>query len=355
MTSSGIPSRLNSAFTGPGGPLWGVAGVELSSRLPRFLEWLERGFNGDMTSLERRGRREPLDRQLPGIQSVLAFLFPYPFDPALTLTPPPRRGDYRTAQYTHTEDYHNRIRRALLPTARSLPGRARLYCDTGPLFEKELAERAGLGFVGKNTLLIHPRFGSAFNLGFILTQRAIEGPPTRRMPTCGTCRRCIEICPTGALTTPYTLDARRCIAYLTMEAETVPDEPRERWGYIYGCDLCQAVCPFNRRGSPGERLPAPDLIRVPPKRLALNRERADAAPTPIVVEKNGGAFPLNPALTSGLRALLGTDRGRLAFEGDAFRLDGQGLGDPPGLRDLCASVQLLGLDAPFSITLHRGR
>jgi epoxyqueuosine reductase QueG len=306
-----------------------------------------------MESLKRIGRREPLERQLPGIQSVLAFLFPYPFDPALTLTPP-RRGDYRTAQYTHTEDYHKRIRRALLPIARSLPGRARLYCDTGPLFEKELAERAGLGFVGKNTLLIHPRLGSAFNLGFILTRTAVEGPPHPPMPSCGTCRRCIEVCPTGALTAPYTLDARRCIAYLTMEAETVPDEPRERWGYIYGCDLCQAVCPFNRNGIPGPRLSAPDLERVPGERLAFNQKRADASPVSIVVEKNGREFPLNPDLNAALRELLGADRGRLAFGGGAFRLDGSPIARP-SLRELCASIQLLGRDIPFTIDLARPR
>jgi ferredoxin len=277
-------------------------------------------------------------------------LFPHPFEPALALSPP-RRGDYRAAQYTHTEDYHKRIRRALLPIARSLPGRSRIYCDTGPLFEKELAERAGLGFVGKNTLLIHPALGSAFNLGFILTQSEVEGPPPRRMPSCGTCRRCLEVCPTGALAAPYTLDARRCIAYLTIEAETVPDEPRERWGYIYGCDLCQAVCPFNRRGTPGERLPAPDLVRVPPGRLALNRKRADAAPVAVAVEKNGRTFPLNPALADALRALVGTDRGRIAFDGSGFRLNGRALGRPD-LHAFCASVQLLAGRDPFTVTLR---
>jgi epoxyqueuosine reductase QueG len=322
----------------------------LSPRLPRFLEWLERGFEGDMASLRRPGRRAPLERQLPGIRSVLAFLFPHPFDPALSLTPP-KRGEFRTAQYTLVEDYHRRIRRALLPVARSLPGRARLYCDTGPLFEKELAERAGLGFVGKNTLLIHPRLGSALNLGIILAQEPLQGPPPRPMPSCGSCRRCLEVCPTGALAAPYTLDTRRCIAYLTMEAETPPTDPRERWGYIYGCDLCQAVCPFNRHGTPGERLPAPDLKRVPPERLARNRELADSAPAPIVVKTGGRTFPLNPALAAAFRAALGTDRGLLAFDGRGFRMDGLSF-EGRGLGELCASVQLLGSRAAFTLELR---
>jgi len=303
-----------------------------------------------MASLRRPGRREPLDRQLSGIRSVLAFLFPYPFDPTLALTPPPR-GEYRTAQYTFTEDYHKRIRRALLPVARTLPGPARVYCDTGPLFEKELAERAGLGFVGKNTLLIHPRFGSAFNLGFILTQEQVEGPPVRPMPSCGACRRCIEVCPTGALTAPYNLDARRCIAYLTMESAAVVGGPRGRWGYIYGCDLCQAVCPFNRDGSPGDRLPAPDLVRVTEERRRANRQRADADPVPVVVERDGRAFPLNPPLLEELRRLLGTHHGRLDFDGADFRLDARPF-DRPRLAEFFAPIQLLGIERPFTVTLH---
>ena len=304
-----------------------------------------------MASLERRGRREPLERQLPGVRSVLAFRFPYPFEPGRALTAP-HPGAYRSAEYTHTEDYHKRIVRALVPVARAIPGATRVYCDTGPLFEKELAERSGLGFVGKNTLLIHPDHGSAFNLGFILTRERIEGPPRRRLPSCGTCRRCIEVCPTGALVAPYILDARRCIAYLTMEAEAVPDEPRDRWGYIYGCDLCQAVCPFNGHGSPGTRLPAPDLVRVPPERLDRNRERADAAPLPVVVAAGGLDFPLNPELTACLCRLLGTDRGLLEFDGARYRWNHRPW-DGGDLREFCRSVQLLGADRPFVLSLDR--
>jgi len=193
----------------------------------------------------------------------------------------PSRG--LVASYAWGQDYHEVLTPRLHELSVRLhePGAAlgswtggttahRAYVDTGPILERELGARAGQGFVGKNTLLIHPRLGSWFFLGELLL--AVELPAEEISAvrgTCGRCTRCLDACPTGALVTPYLLDARRCISYLTIELKgAIPRELRPHLGHrIFGCDLCQEVCPWNRRFARPTTDPAfqprPEIVAPP--------------------------------------------------------------------------------------------
>jgi epoxyqueuosine reductase len=173
-------------------------------------------------------------------------------------TPPPDPDHAIFARYARGDDYHDvmttRLRQLLAYLQELAPETAgRVYVDTGPLLEREVARRAGIGWFGKNTMLINTRRGSYFLLGEIVTSAdlAIDSPA---VGGCGTCRRCLDACPTGAITQPYTVDARLCLSYLTIELKgAIPEELRpaigESGNRIFGCDICQEVCPFNLRRS----------------------------------------------------------------------------------------------------------
>ncbi|MCA9523746.1 MAG: tRNA epoxyqueuosine(34) reductase QueG [Myxococcales bacterium] len=229
-----------------------VTDAKPATRLADYLRFVERGRHGEMRYLarpDRLERRRNLATILPDVQRLIVCTLPYW----------PNRyheaEDSRTgtiSRYAHCDDYHRAFgeRLARLATTIETSGthRAKWYCDTGPLMERDLAERAGLGFIGKNTLLIDPRRGSGLFLGVILTTAALPIDERGRMPNCGSCRRCLDACPTDAFPAPYELDARRCVSYLTIELKgDIPLALRpgvKHW--LYGCDDCQTVCPWNR-------------------------------------------------------------------------------------------------------------
>jgi len=217
-----------------------------------FLDWLQQGKAGEMAWLAKNAdRRTDPQLVLPGARTVIMVAKSYG-------QPPPRPQDgphnpalpYQIAQYAWGDDYHEVLTprvRALEEVLASHGGLQRSYVDTGPVLERDFAALSGLGWQGKSTMLISQRLGAFFFLGAVLT--TLEIPPDAPVPDrCGRCTRCIDICPTAAITAPYQLDARRCVSYLTIELKgSIPVELRPMLGNrIYGCDDCAAVCPWNR-------------------------------------------------------------------------------------------------------------
>jgi epoxyqueuosine reductase len=239
----------------------GVAPVEGNLRREYFLRWLDQGRHGDMEWMARDpGRRTTPTQVLPEARAILVFGLNY-YQPE-----PARRG--RIAKYALGKDYHTVMLRKLKRICdwlRECGAVNRPYVDTGPLLEKQLAALAGLGWQGKNTMLLNERQGQWLFLGCILTSFPFPSGQTRT-DRCGTCTRCIDVCPTRAITAPYQLDARRCISYLTIEHKgAIPLEYRRLIGdHLYGCDDCLDVCPWNKwarhtRESAFAPRPYPDL------------------------------------------------------------------------------------------------
>jgi epoxyqueuosine reductase len=207
---------------------------------------------GYLASGRSRQRRADPRQILPECQSILVLGVPY--SPAGELVGrKPGRG--RLAAYAWGLDYHEVLRPRLQALAAFVAEQAgepvpcRWYSDSGPVLERDLAQRAGLGWIGKNTCLIHPERGSYFLLAEILLGIALEVDEPFVQDRCGSCRRCLEACPTGCILPDRTIDARRCIAYLTIEHKgVIPRELRELVGdWVFGCDICQQACPWNRR------------------------------------------------------------------------------------------------------------
>ena len=240
----------------------------------RFLAALAEGRHAEMAWLARNAeKRVDPEKVLPGARSVVTLAVSY--QAPEPVPGPGLRGI--VARYARHADYHDVLAgplQALSAKIDHLGGsgtRSLWYVDTGPILERDLAQRAGLGFVGKHTNLISPRLGNWFLISEILTTLEIEpDPPARNR--CGSCSRCLDACPTGALPAPFTLDARRCISYLTIEHKgSIPLEFRSRIGArIYGCDDCLAACPWNRFAREGslmrphrrEGLAAPELVEL---------------------------------------------------------------------------------------------
>jgi epoxyqueuosine reductase len=296
---------------GLGFALCGVVNAAAFPELEHFGEWLERGYHGEMKYLEDARRRDP-SLAMDLVRSVIVCGLNYNTENVYSVEaeravanaafkPAPLRATLRAnsgqagaapeeksaprnnidgvrglgkegvelphsegpwgwiSRYAWGDDYHEVMWARLNALEAAMrerfaePYTTRAYADTGPVSERVLAKYAGLGWLGKNTLLLNREFGSWLFLGVILTSLQLapslasgEAPPR---DLCGSCRKCLEACPTGALVEPYVLDARRCISYLTIELRgTIPDEFREAMGWqIYGCDICQDVCPYNRK------------------------------------------------------------------------------------------------------------
>ncbi|MDX1952845.1 MAG: tRNA epoxyqueuosine(34) reductase QueG [Verrucomicrobiota bacterium] len=221
-----------------------------------FLQWLERGHHGEMAYLARNAHKRINPQQvLPGAQSIIVLAASYHHAQSSSL---PSEATALFARYAQHADYHDALAAPLKKLAdqiNHLAGpntRSLWYVDTGPLLERDIAQRAGLGFQGKHTNLISRQLGNWFFLAEIITTAAIEPDPAEKN-RCGSCIRCITACPTAAITAPFTLDARRCISYLTIELKgSIPLELRPLIGNrIYGCDDCLAACPWNRFAQAG--------------------------------------------------------------------------------------------------------
>lgn len=226
-----------------------------------YQRWIEAGLHAEMAylaterALERRARPVFI---LPEAVSLLVVALPY-FNPGLAdafaADAPPGEGLGRVAAYAWGDDYHEviipRLAELLARLEQHLgrPLNARSYTDTGPILERDFAQQAGLGWSGKNTCLISPRQGSFFLLGETLLDVELEPDPPFRTDQCGSCRRCIVACPTGCIRADRTIDSARCISYLTIENKgPIPAELRSSLGdWIFGCDICQMVCPWNLR------------------------------------------------------------------------------------------------------------
>ena len=257
----------------------GVAAPELPAQeLERFSAWLAANHYGRMDWIAREPEARADARQLlPNAGAVLMLGLPY----EAQTDPLPRDARGWVAAYAQAPlDYHRvfaaRLEalagywRALVPGAE-----ARRLCDTSPFLERAFAHAAGLGFWGKNTNLIHARRGSTFFLGGLIVDRPLAPDGPDPLASCGSCTRCLEVCPTDAFPEPYVLDASRCISYLTIEHRgPYPEELREGVGqHVFGCDLCQAICPWNERfGAEPDAELAPDVARRHPPLLELYEE-----------------------------------------------------------------------------------
>jgi len=228
-------------------------------RLKAYERWIERGYHAEMGYMarpDRVERRQDPRKILAGARSVVVVGMNY--YPGPRPEADPSRG--RISNYAWGGDYHElmvpRLERLAQWIDEQIGGEAshRVYVDTGPILERAYAERAGLGFIGKNACLIHPKMGSYLFLGEILFDVDLPSTPHETVGGCGTCTLCLDACPTGALVAPHVLDARRCISYLTIEHKGwIPEELRAPMGsWIYGCDVCQAVCPWQRFARPTE-------------------------------------------------------------------------------------------------------
>lgn len=263
--------------------LVGITGAEPSAFAEEYRDWVARGYAGEMEYLTRNLHRRLDPRELlPDARSIIVVGMNYYADAEEgpgTPAPDPERAVF--ARYARGDDYHDVMTarlRALLDFVKAEAGGdadGRVYVDAGPILEREVARRAGLGWFGKNTMLINTRRGSYFFLGEIVTNVALPVDEPA-VGGCGTCTRCLDACPTGAIVAPYELDARRCLSYLTIELKgAIPEELRPdimaSGNRIFGCDICQEVCPFNLRRSTPTPEPAfqPRKITSNPKLVDL--------------------------------------------------------------------------------------
>ncbi len=256
--------------------LVGIAPATEADGFDRLRDWLNRGFAGTMEYMHRHGdaRRHP-SSILPEVRSVIMVGINYRPEALADSSPrddPSGSPTGRISCYAHGSDYHHvlrdRLRRLLDWLRQERPDcLGRGVVDTAPLLERDFARRAGLGWFGKNTMLLNKRLGSYFFIGALLINLELTCDAPHTASHCGTCTACLDACPTHAFVAPGILDARRCISYLTIEhRDDVPEELRHGLGnWLFGCDVCQEVCPWNRKAPPSTE-PAlqenPDLMKL---------------------------------------------------------------------------------------------
>jgi epoxyqueuosine reductase len=307
--------------------LVGVTTPDPPPHLEVFNNWLAAGRNAEMDYLatdRSRLRRSDPRAILPECRSILVLGVRCPTpkaEPAARQAANPRFYG-RIASYAWGDDYHDVLAERLqalvgfIERYHGSPVPNRWYTDTGPVLERDLAQRAGLGWIGKNTCLIHPGLGSYYLLAEILLGIELDIDPAMTSDHCGSCTRCLEACPTGCILPDRTLDARRCISYLTIELKgPIPHELRAQMGdWVFGCDICQEVCPWNRRFAtdegqavfpPRAGFPMPDLLQE----LALSAEAFNQKfkRSPVKRAKRRG-YLRNVAVALGNQARRGAQR-----------------------------------------------
>lgn len=254
----------------------GFTGIDLSQHRHYLDKWLQAGYHGEMAWMARHGdKRSRPDALIPGTCTVITARMDYlpdGADPSAILAQPDKAY---ISRYALGRDYHKLIRSRLAKLARKIEthlgsGHYRAFVDSAPVLERALAENAGLGWIGKNTMLLNDKAGSWFFLGEIYTDIPLPKDPPKTVDHCGSCRACLDVCPTNAFVDPWVLDARKCISYLTIEYDgVIPEDLRPAMGNrIYGCDDCQLVCPWNKFAqttsepdfSPRHQLDAIDLL-----------------------------------------------------------------------------------------------
>ena len=286
QASPALAHAIKAQTYGLGFDLVGITTLGEAATAAAFEQWLELGYAGEMAYLARGAeKRRDTRRPVPGTVSAIVVALNYGG----------REPSGPVARYARGDDYHDVMvarLRELHAWIDSHTGRAvagKVYVDTGPLLERDLARRAGLGWFGKNTNLVNPELGSFFFLGALLIDLELEVDAPFEADRCGTCTRCLDACPTDALLAPRVLDARRCISYLTIEQRgPIPEELHKGVGeLIYGCDICQDVCPWNVRFSrelpdespfrPREILASKDARTLARELLAMSQEEFSAA------------------------------------------------------------------------------
>lgn len=308
--------------------LFGVTDCRPPETLQYYNEWLSQGHHGNLSYLERHAplKADPTTL-LPEAQSIILVGCNY-------YHPNELPAEFQIARYAWGDDYHQVMKKMLEQLAEWIsqelsPHHYRVFVDSGPLLERDLAQRAGLGWMGKNTCLIHPQKGSWFLLGCLLSSLPLAPDPAFESFHCGTCTRCLDACPTNALIAPHQLDATRCISYWNIEQrESIAQEIRpalDNWAF--GCDICQEVCPWNIRFATPTNLKAfyprawiqertlEELLQLSARDFELQIAPRSAVKRPkyrgflrnlIVVAGNSGRQELRPVLQN-LRQQHGQD------------------------------------------------
>lgn len=236
-----------------------ITDTELSETGDRLNQWLQQGYQGDMQWMSEHGeKRYHPEQLLPGTQRVITVRMDYLPDQNNMIAVLKDEDKAYISRYALGRDYHKLIRNRLNTLAKEIEKAVpdsiiqRPFVDSAPVMEKPLAEKAGLGWVGKHTLVINSEAGSWFFLGEIYTSLPLPIDKSTEKNQCGECSACLKVCPTDAFPEPYVLDARRCISYLTIEHKgSIPEEFREPMGNrVFGCDDCQAICPWNKEAQP---------------------------------------------------------------------------------------------------------
>ena len=251
--NSDIKSRFRLLAAAEGFDEIGFAAVEpLDNEYNNYLKWIDDGFHAEMQYLARRlGKRRDVTTLLENAKTVIVFIHNYNTD--YKHSDNPEFG--KISRYAWGDDYHDIIKNKLVKITKEAKeyypeNKFKVYVDTGPILEKQWAVRAGVGWQGKNSLLINKKSGSYFFIGIIITD--LEITPDKPQPNyCGSCRACIDSCPTNAIVEPYVLDSRKCISYWTIETKGERQFPESLSqnlnGWLFGCDICQEVCPWNSK------------------------------------------------------------------------------------------------------------